>query len=447
MYTERFDFSIRLELLSDLHVGAGENVPLSQLRPKTKLRRKEGDREASDPGVATIVRDKDKAPWIPPTTIKGMLAGLVEDAQQDGMLFGRLPDPTANLGGVAGRLIQWGGALVAESRRNALTLPFWSDDTQSFIGTHVGIDRTTGAADPGRLFFREYLPAGLQFSVDFCWQDTRATLDAMVLPLLERLARADGVPIGAASGAGFGRVRAIDGVVAGRHRRMTVTASGIPGVEDRSFERRLAVAEAPPRLMLTLHCDGPFLIADPQRGGEDERSTLHAYGRATEPELLGTSLLGVMRSRASWLQQTRMGLPPDDPSALYKPGVTLTPCQRLFGVSGWAKLLRIADITTSRCGSPRHRYPGIALDDFTQGALAGRLFTIEAPGDIGFTVALETGTPRRPLSAEDSALLEQLIDDARTYGWGIGHSTGTGFGWFTVDTAPARPFEEAMVHD
>jgi CRISPR/Cas system CSM-associated protein Csm3 (group 7 of RAMP superfamily) len=65
MYQQRVDFTLTLELLSDVHIGCGESGLLSEIRDNTK------EQDKGDPSVLVIQRDAQKRPWLPPTSLKG----------------------------------------------------------------------------------------------------------------------------------------------------------------------------------------------------------------------------------------------------------------------------------------------------------------------------------------------------------------------------------------
>lgn len=436
MYRERLDFTLQLELLSDLHIGDGNGATLSELR-KISERTEE---KSIDPPIATLGRDDAESPFLPPTSIKGTMRDLIS-SEASRLLFGEKPDSSQDVAGSSGRLIQWGGRLIKDSHQKGLLLPYWDECRQSFIQTHVGIDTDTGTADDGKLFFREYIPRGLQFAIDFCWLGTWEEFGVEVLPLFNRMARPDGFSLGAASGAGFGKVRLvnIENELEGKRTFFKDAEDSFPNVDEEVKCFKIEPDEPPDLLTLTLSCEGPFFIADPRRQGKDgDHIDTRTFQRdASVAELLGTSLIGVMRSRAHWLQQTRMGQAADVRDKKYDPKMAgpLSPCQGLFGVNGSAKKLRIAEIRQVYCHSPVHVYPGIQLDDFTQAGILGAVFFVEAPGNLQFEVKLERGTSKRTLEPMESELLELLIEDAVEMGWEIGHSSGVGFGWFEVAEA------------
>ena len=459
MRLERHDFTLTLELLSPLHIGNGDTERLGILRPAGRK---------SDPDVRTIVRDCNGMPWIPPTSLKGALRDLALKASR-GPLFGREPGGTLDDGeidtGAAGRLILWGGML--KGKVSDCALPYWSADRQSFILTRVRIDRATGAAMEGQLFLSEYVPAGANFEVQGCWQGSAVEFRQHVLPLLNRMAGDYGFGLGANGGAGFGRVRLMERAIVLKRKTLILDPQRKPTLV--SSDRKFDIAPTlEPAARLFLHCPGPVLIVDPAAGENAERqgaseldtddepnapevadrgNSLRAMmQKAAMPAIFGTSLLGVLRSRASWLQQVHMGKDPDRPDHLLESADKkdeLSPCERLFGVAGWAGQLQLVKVECSAKYFD-NSYTGIALDDFTQGNIPGALFTMIAPADVWLEVHFVLDCARRE-TPDMYQLWKLLLDEIDEEGIELGHATGTGFGWFErVQDAASREAEKAQ---
>jgi CRISPR/Cas system CSM-associated protein Csm3 (group 7 of RAMP superfamily) len=315
-------------------------------------------------------------------------------------------------------------------------LPKWDAAKQTYIRPHIAIDPATGAAQDDHLFYRHYVPKGAQFTVKACWLGSADEFRNRVVPLLNRAAGRFGFPLGKASRAGFGRVQLVsDQIISGTVTKLAQDGD-LPTITTSDFTQTLVPTDPASVETLTLHCEGPFLIHDPTRHEGEFASDLMGFQRDRNiPELLGTSLLGALRSRASWLQQLMMGLCPDDRNAKYTGDfAALTPTQRIFGMNGWAKRIRILDIEMTDCRSHIHTYPGLALDDFTQANIDGATFSIKAPGNVTFQISYTLD--KQGWCDEDDKLLAHLCADIAENGLKIGHSTGIGFGWFRVPETP-----------
>lgn len=427
MDKQRHDFSLTFELLSDLHLGDGDTRDLTLKDPTKKA-----------PQVATIARDHNKLPWLPGTSLKGAIRAI-SGADEATTLFGSANDAD---NGQAGLLTLWGGTIITDTIPTAqqCKLAHYSPATASYVGTHVSIAQASGSADSGKLYSRDYVPKGVGFTVDCCWQGAADELDSLVLPLLNRLASPFGFALGKASRAGFGRIRLTTENCDVISQRLVIT-DNMPSISETTRRLTISPDEASDVETMNLHCPGPFLIVDPNRageGGEGDHVDMRTVQRdATIPELLGTSLIGVLRSRSSWLQQLHLRQPPDDPAAKYGGDPDkLSSTQRLFGINGWAKRFRLIDITMTSCGSPQHVYPGVVLDDFTQGVVPGKLFAVEAPGDIRFRI--HWTADQQGLCQDDDDLLALLAHNIATRGLKIGHRTGVGFGWFHQEVSSGQ---------
>lgn len=412
MDKDRHVFTLTLELISDLHLGDGETrdgpTPEGRSQPVQ---------------IATLARDHRDLPWLPGTSIKGALRAISDDED----VFGTFEK--------GGKLILWGGELDEQSlpKKEVCKLPHYDQTKGRYSGAHVSIDPKSGAADDGKLFFRDYVPRGATFIVRCCWQGSFDDLETQLLPILNRAAGRWGFALGKASRAGFGRVRIINAGIAVTSKYLTLEED-VPGVHTEPvITLPLTPETGADTTTLTLHCEGPFIIVDPTRAreGNAESERMRSFQRdASAAELLGTSLIGALRRRAGWLQQLKMQLGPDDRGAKFGGDATkLTPVQNLFGINGWAKRIRIVALKHESTGSPVHLYPGVQLDDFTQGTMPGALFMFEAPGDVRFKVTLSV--------EPDSTLWPHLLADISTNGLKIGHKTGSGFGWFEVSETPA----------
>ena len=417
MALERHDFTLTFKLLSDLHLGNGET--------RTDIITISEDGKEKRPQVARIARDFEEKPYVPGTSIKGVLRGLCKTDAQAKAIFGASADETS---GNAGKLILWGGRI--ENVPDEGNLPYWCKVRETYVGAHVAIDPTTGTAEDKHLFYREYIPKGATFSIDSCWQGPRDEINKLLLPLFNRAAAKIGFALGKASRAGFGRVK-LEGI----SKVLTKSISTSPYKMEVAHWKLDLEPTTPNYKSFTLYCEGPFLIVDPKRAkesGENDHVDMRTVQRDHSiPELLGTSLIGVLRSRASWLHQVAGGKP-DDRNAKFDGQLgELSPVQRLFGINGWAGQFRIVGV--KQVGEPTegHIYPSVALDDFTQGAIPGALFMKQAPANASFKVdwILEQ---RNREDQSTKALMDSLINDIRTKGIKIGHSTGTGFGWFEM---------------
>ncbi|WP_413204158.1 RAMP superfamily CRISPR-associated protein [Rhodospirillum sp. A1_3_36] len=457
-------FSFTLVVDTDLHIGDGRMCPLETLRPGLSRRRTADDpAQAEDTGplVKTIVRDHDKRPILPATSLKGVLkealTGSLDKAEID-RLFGTITggkhdkdgktdkrDKTDS--GQMGRFTFHAAVLDRSDSPSTFSgLPYFDDTAGTWVATHVAISRNDGTADPRKLFNMEMVPAGGRFLVDGIWfgdmEDAKLSLPRLLAPLR----RPDGVSIGSGGRIGRGRVslgRAAD-------VRLWETAfNPKTGLVDTTPGKSPVILTVPKTAMdgavkiLDFTCDGPFASVDPSpRPGDNRGNLIRSLGRDdARPVIHPDGVSGALRSRAAWLSALH-DLGGDDrfrkPETWADPE-ELTPVERLFGVTGWRGLLRQSFIKQPVAAEHTH-YTSVALDAFTGGVLDSTLFEHEVYVGVSFSLALsldrrvdDDNTPM--VTQGDRNLLELLLDDVTGDVLPLGHATNRGFGWFSVTHA------------
>lgn len=340
------EFRGRLTVLTPLHVGSGDFAPIAGISGKEGANTR--------PEVATVATDTLGRPYLPATSIKGMLHALAEEvfpqAEIDG-LFGTLKAASLAERTVTERAkppagsrmgaIQCRGASLNRPSASPETLPFVAASNRAaeiaraedrteravapgcFIAARTSIDADAGTAKDTGLHFREMVAPGSSF--DFrvfveCFgkeAEARAEANAKVLAKLLRLvASKHGRPLGGGRADGDGRVRLEPDTVEVEER--VLDANGDFPAEPAT--RLWKDAKAPtPRLSegdrndaIRLVCRGPFLIVDASTKAkrdatpdEQPRKNVHLHPQKSAPDLpliLGSSLSGALRARAQWLE-------------------------------------------------------------------------------------------------------------------------------------------------
>ncbi|GJE68830.1 RAMP superfamily CRISPR-associated protein [Methylorubrum podarium] len=425
-------FRFTLELLADLHIGTGAEQSLSALRPRAGRAASEGEAKEG-PRVALVARDHAGRPFLPPTALKGALrkAFRAEAADVSGW-FGEIKEGDA---GQMGRFAFYGGR--AEPYRAGADLPLWSETEGTYLATGVAIDRDSSTADHRKLFTVEMVPAGSRFEVEGTWFGPRAEAERNLPILLSPFAAKGGLALGSGGRNGLGRARLDPCALEIAETRFDPAMGEV--VSDTRWTR-LTVCAPPQKaghhVRLALHCPGPFASVDPQRGSGNRIGALRRD--AATPVLRPESIAGVLRARAAWLCAAG-GSEPEDrfrkPSS-WKTPAELQPVERLFGVSGFRGLLRIAALEPTSEPQPDNDLTSIALDRFTGAVLESTLFVHEAYVNVGFDLDLNLETRvvegvTYPLAA-DTALFKELLDDLDGDVLLLGHATNRGFGWFDV---------------
>jgi CRISPR/Cas system CSM-associated protein Csm3 (group 7 of RAMP superfamily) len=452
-----------VEVLSPLHVGTGEAEESDLVES--------GDRTANESAsVATIVRDGNGRPYLPATTLKGLLRRLAEagtpsaPGHSDGLsatdrLLGRIK--SSDMSGQMGALLVRGATFSEPG--SCKDAPFVRDDGKSdpgiFIAARTRIDPESGTAHDSALFHQEMVAIGTRFH----WRavmETRtvdADLEELLVSILVRFAEADGHSIGRGAADGAGRIR----LVADR-TSLTLSTLGETGdfVEDRNASSTLTVrlkeALAPPlrvamtrNQMLRLRCRGPFVVIDSSRRSKKTSAANHGKEpqiRAQRidgtPLISGAGVAGALRARARWLEglwRLRKGIVPvtvDEPALVRRMSdvATLDPVQRLFGVTGFRGLMRV--MVTSVGADGIWDVTSVKLDRLSGGPIDNALFTTQTFVNVGIEFALTLESRGEVVAtAEDEALFDALVADIKDNGLQLGHGANKGFGWFAHEEA------------
>lgn len=490
MTKARYEIAGRLVTLAPLHVGSG----LFDKRATVTGRAPSGGQDGAQhpPQVALIVRDEKKNPYLPSTTLKGLLRRLAEGdagwSREDVVaLFGEIKGEGQE-GEGQGRMgaLTVRGAVREGTGPDASAAPFTGGNVEPddlgrgvFVAARTRIDPASGTARDGNLFFQEMVAPGSAFAFR-CLVEVRGTDAAAVaelrtrklLELLRRLTAEDGHAVGKGQADGFGRLRLDPATV--RIDRRLLDASGDFTAVDASalWAETAATATDDGSVVLDLVCDGPFAVIDASRKADrktvndapPEKARSKAERRGGVPQLqaqlqaqrlaerlpliLGSSLSGALRARARWLE-ARDRLRTSKPDKEVDPGgkvvstageiVDLSSVERLFGVTGFRGLVSVARLEV-REAEP-WAVTSVKLDRFSGAPVDNALFTTATFLGVRISLALRLdrqdavfeGTKQNILQDADRTLFKALIADIRKHGIELGHGGNKGFGWFTVE--------------
>lgn len=439
MLLEHVKFSFEVELVADAHIGDGARMPLKQLRPKFQFER---DAAEADSEVATLVRDYRGAPTLPPTALKGALRKTLlrqMHADEVDLFFGSTKSETD---GAMGQFALYAGEFMVHVADGSSALPYWNDQENSWVSTRVALSRKHGAAEHKKLFSKEMLAAGSVFKVSGVWFSTLERAKVNLPRILEPLANAEGLTIGAGMRLGQGalRLRNKTGQVLLQQVRF-VPETG--KVEDRVLADRLTIEAGKvfeTSAQIQLYCPGPFLSVDSTaERGRNQANLVRALKRNQDtPALQLSSIAGSLRSRAAWISAAK-GWGGDDrfrkPSS-WTSVEQLSPVERLFGVAGWRGLLRLSQPQLLSASAHRELTSN-SLDRFTGAVLDAALFSYEVftGVELDLKLILERRVGANKLMVplkEDIELYDALLDDLKDDVLMLGHATNRGFGWFDV---------------
>jgi CRISPR/Cas system CSM-associated protein Csm3 (group 7 of RAMP superfamily) len=463
----RYRITGELLLLSALHVGTGATRPLGPAPPGSNER---------GPDVATIARDHRHQPYLPGTTLKGLLRRIGEAVLKPPdlvrALFGEIKGDDS---GAMGAVLVRGATLKTPGEAAGMpytALPDSGLGKGEFIAARTSIDRASGTAAHNRLFFAEMLAPGAQFAFSLLLEVRRARdqspaqaaasaterLNALLL-VLGTLSGTDGWPVGRGQADGQGRVRlnakpAIE--------RMEIKTDG--RIHYETITVALPSAKRPEPVgqwQITLHCEGPFMIADSshrrlendkdrddlvKKDAADPAAAQLSAQRSGEREPLvpGPSLMGALRTRAEWLnalahhRASPGGKPGAAHASLAEAGDdpnNLAPVERLFGVTGFRGLLALEALKVDK--AEPWTLTSVRLDRFSGAPLDQALFASAGFIDVNLHVTLALVGRRSAAGgevvpdAQDIALMQALLNDLRDNGLLLGHAINRGFGWFT----------------
>lgn len=454
MGATRYRLRGHLETASLLHLGSGETMARQGL--VVERRTAAGGVEEVPAEVAGFVVDHQERPYVPGTSLKGVLRDW---AQQSGMA-------PALLARVFGSEERGAGACFLDSSRDSprdsladappqdgappvVRPPYWCPRRGTGVVSRVALDRRRGTASHQRLFHQEVVPAGVSFAVCVVTEGLGLDEVALLLAAFASFGAASTPALGAHTADGWGRMVWRPGVVErlGEAEVRAWLAGGAPDVAGQAFAplaqdaleelhgraRALTKTKNPAHppgpgagepalgVELELSFDGPFLVndQDPARTGPgvdtpDAAPRRDPGGRVLLP---ASSLRGALRSRAERILRTLGGdgaaCAMDGPRPSCAAVETLSevqglcPACRVFGAPGWRTPLAVDDFVSAEPVAEEDLLSQhfVAIDRFTGGASQKRKFDLRAAAS--------------PVLAGHLRLDLAALDRAAVGGWGI----------------------------
>jgi CRISPR/Cas system CMR subunit Cmr4 (Cas7 group RAMP superfamily) len=467
MFANRRIYSFSLTATGPLHLGTGEYQAFAS---------KQGGNE-ENASYAKICRDHEGLPFIPASSLKGALRqrgvdlGL-ENKAGFAALFGEI---TAKAGiktgdeanGAMGLMLLHGRP--SKEKTGVEDAPYARQLSlkNTFLAARTSIEPATGTAQDHRLYFQEMLPAGhvFEFTATVVAGGLRSEQDAEKIKAAKarvqaRLDAACGVletildsiaasplHLGRGKADGNGELAIKDGRILKQHYELNAHGDLVPVVQapldarpDETGGNGSAGFAKVQIQTFKLHCTGPFLIMDSSvstgRDTHDPARDKSASGPqikaqnmgANTPLVLGSSIAGVLRSRAGWLAAREMhALSGEEREAMGR-AVSF-----LFGETGFAALCVLRALKVENA-EPMD-ITSLRIDRFTGAPVDGALFTTRAFCGVGLSFALHlTSRPAARMADGGMAAVEKLYEalckDVRENGLMLGAGTNKGFGWF-----------------
>jgi CRISPR-associated protein (TIGR03986 family) len=410
-------------LQAPLHVGSGGITSREAIV----------DQNNKSCDVAAVATDHMGKPCLPGTALKGVLRAWAERFGVDTgcivRIFGErnLDQPGAQAGWA-----EFHTAHIHQPAPRTLEqfdqhVPYWNGDRLTGVYSNVCLDRCTGAARANKLFYTEFVPAGVTFGVEITATRLSEREITLLLALLEQGSRHPTHPyqFGANGADGWGRVAWKLSSV----RTCTEVPANFTGVGFECCTTNWAVPQLPVidtvpthiALDLTLKFDGPFLVNDPARSKTTEtnqESTNFVPLRCPDGSgwLPSSSFRGALRQRAELLLRTLNPQASGDPNVpTSQPG----PIERIFGQTSQASRLHLAEFTEVGKAETRHQ-DFVAIDRFTGGAAEGAKFDATYLDAPTFTTRLTldlAGLERCDLAVL-ALTLRDLCQGQLTFGFG-----------------------------
>ncbi len=393
---------------------------------------------------------------IPGTSLKGAMraaagAGITDRA------FGKMEkkkpdgDPPTRVGG----LITFSDAPATDSAV-AGEGESWRPETRTCQRASTAIDDRLGVADEHKLYYFEYVPAGVTFKITLTGKSYDADgqrltdLLAALRPGLAALGSGRAV-LGAAIQNGWG---AFSWVSSPRVRKMP--ASGIAGwmnLRAENGERKGifdAVAQADPEpvglpaperksgrvsIAVELEMNGPLLVNDASRTGTAEQNKpSHAASRhGSKTFVPEKSIRGVLRHQAERILRTMGAQVAEDPKIQGKddlPKLAGHPAHALFGAAGWRAPFEVSEFTAD-AEAPIQRQEFVAIDRFTGGGIERRKYNAEGARGVTLKGRLRLDVARLALARGGveclgllALTLRDLAEGDVSLGWGAGRGYG-----------------------
>ncbi len=471
MLSDRLTVEIELTTLEPLHIGSGID------RVDDRCLIQSNDCQPLPILISPVVRDHLGWPYIPGSTIKGLLRSLAQtsniDTKRMQAFFGSIGSENGQADVETARmaLLYCRNAYINKDSIPDSSLPNYHKCNKNCINdpecniratavvSRTAIDQKTGGARNKHLFRIEIVPPETSFKMKLIiFEDNNRNTDLKLLEdLIQSLSKPQGIILGANQRSSMGRIKAnIETLTIQRHQLnvngdidcQQLYAKGKKICESDSLNFS-ATDDTPGQdvYKLLLEGKGPFLVMGEQ---QDNINNVLEF-KNNKPWLPGSSLLGALRADFAWMLKREM-LKPDlsgaiDPhfgrdnqrltlglyNDLSRHQVNnpnqLSPTERLFGVTGWRGLLEIVAIKL--INEPEYiDLTSVKLDRFSGTPIDGALFTNHAVLSPEFTILLRLDTQRS--CEHDYIHFQQLLVNIEEKGLTLGRGSNQGFGWFIV---------------
>lgn len=429
--SDRWRITGMFQTLSPLHIGSGHVTTDPRLL-------NEKNRTMCD--VQEVVKDYQGRPCIPGSAFKGSLRSWADrwldkdvHGQRIARLFGHknADDPHGEAGRIEFRTCLRYGLNNTDFAHSAF-VPYWNADRTTGIMSHVAIDRDTGTAKGGMLFFEEFVPEGVWFEVNI--EILRANEEdvAWFRGVLKAATQHENFPLsfGSNFGNGWGRVRWSCEKLTRIETRTGVASDethvAIPSIQ--------LIPDNSKIYGLTLKFEGPLLVNDTSRikksdsdKNEPKLPNFVALKKANgDTWLPASSFRGSFRSRFEFLAKSKYS---DNPKKVEEI------VRSIFGDTSDSARLVIEEFNEDRsdwtqsekaAGTCQLRQQDfVAIDRFTGGASDGAKFDALCAFEPKLKSRLIL---KNEVSQDAMNFFEETLNDLADGLLGFGFGTSKGYG-------------------
>jgi len=450
VFSDHVSFRAKLEVKTALHVGSGQSKSdKSDLQETSSQADSDAANSDHEKRLFFTVVQGLNGPVIPGSTLKGALRADLKAAGEGDLartIFGEISDHKSGVGRTA--LLWLDNAhfadFIGDAPEGLSEHQFAQTGPGLFRAKHNAIDRQTGSVAPNKLYDREVVAPGVRLSIAGEWFGGNSDDWLKALAILVR-----GLPIGKDRSKGAGQiVLQADTLKLTRHtngsdgKRLTEAVDETELTEINAKIAKIASELREPESahrILRATCSGPFIsmrgtLTDEASG----RKTVKPLEADGKPVLWTKSVAGALRNRAAWIEQIKLinetdnldAPSVDDMEKTFSTSsdtVTLSPVERLFGVTGYRARLNIKSVTPTPESVQRQNLTSVSIDRVTGAGRDKFLFTEQVFWNVAFDIDLSLAE-----DADDEVheVFERLLADLKTNGIELGHGAAKGFGLF-----------------
>jgi len=442
-----------LTTLTPLHIGNGDDIHIEI----------KGNSKKVSVDVAEVVTDEDNKPYITGSALKGVLRNSIPTDSNSDEIVNSIFGSGAGKEWKGGKVEFWDARLdqTILKKANYPHLPHWNNDRATAIKASASIDRDYQTAAERKLFYHEFVPAGLSFNVSISGKNLESKEVAFILHTLEGF-NSRNTRLGANTGNDYGKlewnfdykqVRLLEGEKLlewlenggfGYEKLPEIDKNKIKEIEDIQAKIKTESEDSLLKIDIKLVFDGPFLskVAIPKKF--DKVSKDESSSENSEPDsiplrnssdkvyLPASSFRGSLRFQAEKILRT-IGIRAcyeGDIGGVCSPiydkndiGKLCLACQ-LFGGSGWKAPLSFSDFEL--VNEVEYKQEFGAIDRFTGGGAYGKKFNIKAV----FTPTLKgcITIAKDRIKSWGWGLIALLLNDLQQGDISFGYGTTKGYG-------------------